>query len=128
MLVGWVYYYAGETFLIFALTASIMVLLLYFYFRSMQGVLIPMVAALISGIWGLGFVGVLGYNLDPLVLVVPLLITARAISHSVQMVERYKEEFAEVGQRIHKVVDILKNYYKADDLLRRAIEAQQNQA
>jgi predicted RND superfamily exporter protein len=93
MLVGWVYYYAGETYMIFALTALIMILLLSFYFRRLQGIILPMVAALISAIWGLGFVGILGYNLDPLILVVPLLITARAISHSVQMVERYAEEF-----------------------------------
>ncbi|MFH0813103.1 MAG: efflux RND transporter permease subunit [Pseudomonadota bacterium] len=92
MLVGWVYYYAGETFFIFGITALVMILLLLFYFRSVEGVIIPIIAAIISGIWGLGFVGILGYNLDPLVLVVPLLITARAISHSVQMVERYLEE------------------------------------
>lgn len=97
MLVGWVYYYAGETFLIFGLTAFIMILLLYFYFRSLQGILIPISAAVISGMWGLGFTGILGYNLDPLILVIPLLITARAISHSVQMVERYKEEYVKLG-------------------------------
>ena len=32
-------------------------------------------------------------NLDPLVLVIPLLITARAHSHSVQSMERYHEEY-----------------------------------
>ena len=93
MLVGWVYYYAGETFKIFGITALVMIAILYFYFRDFRGVVIPMFCALICGIWGLGFVGMLGYNFDPLVMVIPLLITARAISHSVQMVERYQEEF-----------------------------------
>ena len=37
--------------------------------------------------------GLLGFGLDPLVLVIPFLITARAVSHSVQMHDRYYEEF-----------------------------------
>ncbi len=37
--------------------------------------------------------GCSAYGLDPLVLVIPFLITARAVSHSVQMHDRYYEEF-----------------------------------
>ena len=46
----------------------------------------------IQAAWGLGWVGWWGSNLDPLILVIPLLVTARAVSHGVQMVERYFEE------------------------------------
>jgi predicted RND superfamily exporter protein len=34
----------------------------------------------------------MGYNLDPLSLVVPILISARTASHCVQMMERYYDE------------------------------------
>jgi len=62
------------------------------YFRRTYGVIVPLIGATIQGIWGLGWVGFWGFNLDPLILVIPLLITARAVSHGVQMIERYFEE------------------------------------
>jgi hypothetical protein len=78
---------------VFIATAAAMVLLLWVYFRSLQGVIIPVFSGLMSAVWGLGFAGMCGFNLDPLVLVVPVLITARALSHSVQSMERYHEEY-----------------------------------
>ncbi len=74
-------------------TALAMVLLLWFYFRTVQGVLIPVFSGLMSAVWGLGFAGLCGFSMDPLVIVVFVLITARALSHSVQSMERYHEEY-----------------------------------
>ncbi len=77
------------------LVASVatMIAILWLEFRSWQGVVIPVFCGTLSAIWGLGFGGVFGLSLDPLVLVIPLLITARAHSHSVQSMERYHEEY-----------------------------------
>ena len=77
--------------LIYSLLAIFFTLLLYF--RDIRGVLIPIITASLSAIWGLGFIGFLGYNFDPLVIVVPFIISARALSHSVQLIERYFEEY-----------------------------------
>src|SRR5262249_16061339 len=72
--------------MMWVLFASIgtMILIQWLEFRSWQGVVIPILSGGISAIWGLGFGGLFGYHLDPLVLVVPLLLSARAHSHSVQ--------------------------------------------
>lgn len=78
---------------VFLATALAMVGLLWFYFRTLQGVVIPVFSGLMSAVWGLGFAGLCGFTLDPLVLVVFVLITARALSHSVQSMERYHEEY-----------------------------------
>ena len=78
---------------VFLATGLAMIGLLWFYFRSLQGVVIPTFSGLMSAIWGLGFAGLCGFTLDPLVLVVFVLITARALSHSVQSMERYHEEY-----------------------------------
>ena len=69
-----------------------MLALLVFHFRKAYGVLVPLGGVLISTIWGLGIISLLGYNLDPLGLVIPFLIAARAMSHGVQLVERYYAE------------------------------------
>ena len=68
-------------------------ILLYLYFHDWRGALRPTISGVICAIWGLGFIRLLGFGLDPLVLVIPFLITARAVSHSVQMHDRYYEEF-----------------------------------
>ncbi len=55
--------------------------------------LIPFTAAIATAIWGLGFTGWVGITFDPLMLVIPMIITARAVSHTVQMAERFFEDY-----------------------------------
>ena len=88
-------------------TGLMMIALLWFYFRTIQGLVIPTFSALLSAVWGLGFAGLFGYSLDPLVIVVFVLITARTLSHSVQSMERYHEEYFRLGD---KNAAIIKSY------------------
>lgn len=97
ILTGWVYYYQREMYVIFALGLLAMALFLILHFRNLAGVVTPLAVAIISAVWGFGFAGLLGYNLDPLIIVVPVLLVARALSHSVQMCERYFEIYNETG-------------------------------
>src|SRR5882724_4409740 len=99
------------------LAASIVMILLILWveFRSWQGVVIPAFSGTLSAIWGLGFGGLCNWlsqyvswmpalSLDPLVLVIPLLISARAHSHSVQSMERYHEEYHRLGDRDKAII------------------------
>src|SRR5437879_2192980 len=108
MLKGWVWYYTGELARIFAVTFIFIFATLIIYFRRLYGVLLPVIGAIAQALWGLGFLGILGYNLDPLVLVIPLLVSARAASHGVQMVERYFEEIEATGDRHIAVANAMK--------------------
>ena len=92
-LYGWVYYYGKQVYWIFLATTVLMWILLYLYFHDVRGALRPTITGAISAIWGLGFIKMIGFSLDPLTLVIPFFITARAVSHSVQMHERYYEEY-----------------------------------
>lgn len=96
MLTGWVYYYQKEMYTIFGIGLFTMVLLLAVYFRNIAGVVTPLLVGGVSAIWGFGFAGLLGFNLDPLIIVVPVLLVARALSHAVQMCERYFEIYNEL--------------------------------
>ncbi len=90
VLMGWVYSYLDQIVQIFFLTITILLVLLLAYFRTrVYGILLPLIGVMISATWGLGIVSMLGFNLDPLTLVIPFLITARAMSHGIQLVERY---------------------------------------
>lgn len=97
MLTGWVYHYQREMYVIFTLGLLAMGFFLVLHFRNIAGVVTPLLVGIVSAIWGFGFAGLLGYNLDPLIIVVPVLLVARALSHSVQMCERYFEIYNEVG-------------------------------
>lgn len=94
ILYGWVDKYLPETLNIFALTVVTLIFLLFLVSRTWHGTLLPLFAGLTSAIWALGTATIVGYNLDPLVIVIAFLITARSISHSVQLVTRYDEEMA----------------------------------
>ena len=94
-LYGVIFSYLPQTTKLFILTVAIMLLISFLYTRSLRLVLIPMVSAIICAIWGLGFMQLMKYNVDPLILVIPLLISARSLSHSIQFNWRINEEFAE---------------------------------
>jgi predicted RND superfamily exporter protein len=93
ILAGWTFAFLPEIILILFLSLAVLLVLLAFYFRRFYGVIMPFTGAMVSAIWGLGFTALMGYQLEPLVLVIPMLITARAVSHSVQFVERFYEEY-----------------------------------
>ena len=93
MLYSWVFSYKNYILGVIGITAIIILIMLWFYFRTFTGVWVPLFSGLLSSVWALGFAGYFGFNLDPLVLVVLVLITARALSHSVQSMERYHEEY-----------------------------------
>ncbi|HVO23418.1 MAG TPA: MMPL family transporter [Candidatus Margulisiibacteriota bacterium] len=96
-LYGWVYNYAGDVFFILVVTYCIEWVLRWMYFHDWRGSLRPTITGLIAAFWGLGFIHLIGLALDPLMLVMPFLITARAVSHAIQMHDRYYEEFEKSG-------------------------------
>ncbi|MBU1055440.1 MAG: MMPL family transporter [Proteobacteria bacterium] len=107
MLYAWIASFTPKLYLIFIFTGLILMTMLIYYFRTIIGVVIPIISGLLSAIWGLGFAGVMGYNIDPLILVIPMLLSARAISHSVQCLERYHEDYLLYGD---KETAIIKSY------------------
>jgi len=93
VLVGWVITHAFEIVGYVIATIVVIFFLLWLYFRRWHGVVIPAIAAGMTVIWGLGFTGWVGITFDPLILVIPMIITARAVSHTVQMAERFFEDY-----------------------------------
>jgi predicted RND superfamily exporter protein len=92
MQLGYVDSYVWPVFRIMIISFIIMFILFYYWYRSLRAAVIPFLAAFVSGLWGLGFMCFLGYNLDPLILVFPFLIASRAACHTVQVIKRYTEE------------------------------------
>ncbi len=98
VLMGWAIGYLPEAGVVMLFTLGIMTLLLVGHFYHPVGVFLPLLAASISACWGLGYLGFLGQGINPLTLVIPFLVSARALSHAVQMLERFREEFVHHGE------------------------------
>ncbi len=92
LLTGWVVHYLPETFKLFVITIAIMAVLLFATVRTWRGVLLPMLAGLVSAVWALGIASLFRVNFDPLIIVIAFLVTARAISHAVQMLAAFDDE------------------------------------
>ncbi len=99
VLAGWVDSYSPQILQIFLYTIFIVLAILVIYSRRFYGVLLPLIGMILTSIWGVGFMGLFGYNLDPLMLVVPFLISARSMSHGIQKVERYFLELARTNDK-----------------------------
>ncbi len=104
-LYGWVYEYSGEIKYIFMATTVLLWILLYLYFKDWRGALRPTISGVFCSIWGLGFINLIGLSLDPLILVIPFFIVARAVSHSVQMHDRYYETYGRDGDKNEAIID-----------------------
>ena len=99
VLIGWVYQYEWQMVGIFAVTLLALLAALALYMRNTVGILTPILTSATAAIWAFGFVGWLNVAIEPLLMVVPLLLTARSFSHSVQFTERFYEICAKVGDR-----------------------------
>lgn len=95
VLLGNIYKALDNTLLILAASVLLVGLILLAYFRNWIGVFVPMLSAGTATSWGLGAMGLVSYNLDPLLILLPAFIFAIVLSHSVQFISRVFEEFAE---------------------------------
>jgi predicted RND superfamily exporter protein len=79
--------------LFFGAAFLIIMAIQYWSFRSVQGMLLPMVTGLLSVMWALGLMGLLRVHMDPLNSTTPILILAVAAGHAIQILKRYYEEY-----------------------------------
>ncbi|RUI15281.1 efflux RND transporter permease subunit [Pseudomonas aeruginosa] len=92
ILYGWVNHYLPETLHLVLYALAVTLVMLFVLLRTWRGVVLPLLAGLVSAIWALGICHLLGISFEPLVIVVAMLITSRAVSHSVQIVNRFDDE------------------------------------
>jgi predicted RND superfamily exporter protein len=90
----------------FLFPAAVLVIGLVHYeaFRTLQAMFLPLVTALLSVLWALGIVGAARQPLDTWTAMTPVVILAIAAGHAVQILKRYYEEFASVGDNHAAIV------------------------
>jgi predicted RND superfamily exporter protein len=90
----WLMIYTGRVAKLFLLALAMIGYLHYRAFRTLQGMIIPLVTAIMGVIWALGLMGLIGAPMDPWNIMTPILLLAIGAGHSVQILKRYYEEYA----------------------------------
>ena len=97
---GWGYYYLPRITLIFVTSIALMLILLYLSLGQRSSWWAPILTGSFSALWGLGFVSFMGYDFDPVMLVIPFILTARDLSHGIQWQGRYYDELDRLDDKL----------------------------
>lgn len=109
-ILGQIERFSARMVVLFPAAILIVAFILYGAFRSIQGMLLPLVTANLAVIWALGVMGASGFPLDVFNATTPILILAIAAGHAVQILKRYYEEYSRLRQ------DTLTNAVEANRL------------
>ena len=85
----------------FLVAAVIASAILFWHTRCVRSTLLVIGASLVAVVWQLGFVGWLGYALDPFSVLVPFLIFAIGVSHGAQKMNGIMQD---IGRGAHRLV------------------------
>ncbi len=70
----------------------VLLLVLYFSFRTVRGVVLPLVTVLISTTWAMGLMVMAGVELSIISNIMPVVLIAVGSAYGIHMIARYKEE------------------------------------
>jgi predicted RND superfamily exporter protein len=93
VLISWFEFHLMKMPIFFGFALLIVTAIQWWSFRSFQGMLLPTLTAILSVIWGLGLMGMLGTHMDPMNTTTPILVMAVAAGHAIQILKRYYEEY-----------------------------------
>ncbi len=93
----WLLIYTRRVAVLFLLALGIIGYLHYRAFRTLQGMFVPLVTALMGVVWALGLMGLIQAPMDPWNIMTPILLLAIGAGHSVQILKRYYEEYRRAG-------------------------------
>jgi predicted RND superfamily exporter protein len=89
----WLEFHMKKMPMYFGIALLIIMAVQYWSFRSLQGMLLPMITSLMSVIWSLGAMGLIGVHMDPMNSTTPILIMALSAGHAIQILKRCYEEY-----------------------------------
>src|SRR5579883_3097351 len=101
---GWGYHYIWQIVAIILISLAVIVLIHYYGIRGVARWWAPLMTGSCSALWGLGFTGLVGFQLDPVMLVIPFILTARDVSHGIQWQRRFYSQIEQCDNDVHTAV------------------------
>jgi predicted RND superfamily exporter protein len=94
---GYLHRFMKRILSLFGVATVAIVLMLWVAFGTWRGIFMPMWAAFVAVSWGFGSEHLLGWEMDIMTIIVPFMIMAMEVSHCVQILNRFYEEFEKWG-------------------------------
>ena len=85
----------------------LIVIILFFSFRTLKGVILPVLSVLISTIWTIGIMSALKIPLTIVSNVIPVILIAVGSAYSIHVVSRFNEEDNTEGDRLERFKEAL---------------------
>ncbi len=111
MHMGYIYDHSKQVLFIIFMSLFAISIMLFLYYRSIRAVVVPMLAIVMSAVWGIGIMSLLNYNLDPLILVLPFLLSLMTLPHSLQNISRFLEEYSKLRNTEQAAVKTVENMF-----------------
>ncbi|HEX2958707.1 MAG TPA: MMPL family transporter, partial [Chitinispirillaceae bacterium] len=77
----------------------VVIFTLWFSFRRLSGVVLPMITVIISTIWSLGLMSLLGVEMTLIATVIPVLLVAVGSAYGIHIMNHYFEELARIDSK-----------------------------
>ena len=85
----------------------VVVLILYFSFRTKRGVILPLLTVILSAVWSMGLMGWLGVNLSMISNIMPVLLIAIGTAYGIHFISKYNEDVQAGDDKISGIKDAL---------------------
>ncbi|MFO8087054.1 MAG: MMPL family transporter [Bacteroidales bacterium] len=92
-----------EIFLFVLLALVIASITLYLFFRSFKAVLFPIIIVIISVIWLMGIIEILGFKITMLSAILPPLVIIIGVENCIFLLNKYHQEFKAHGNKIRSL-------------------------
>jgi len=91
-------YMQSDLFLLTPIVLLVVILVFYFNFRSVRGVILPFFTLGMAELWLFGLMGYLGYKITPLGISLPPLLIAVGSSYSIHILNQYYSDFDMISE------------------------------
>ena len=90
--------------------AAIIIMLIFLYacFRRMRGVVLPFLVVVMSILFAMGFIPLLGWKIHIITIILPILLVAVANDYGIHMIAKYQEMNIPENQLSRKILEKLK--------------------
>ena len=82
-------------------------IILFIFFRSFKAVIFPILIVIISVIWGLGTISLLGYKITILTGIIPPLLIVIGVENCIFLLNKYHDEFRTHGNKVKSLSRIV---------------------
>jgi predicted RND superfamily exporter protein len=85
----------------------VVILILYFSFRTKRGVILPLLTVILSTVWAMGLMGWLGVDLSMISNIMPILLIAIGTAYGIHFISKYNEDVQAGDDKISGIKDAL---------------------